>query len=497
MNFSFSYLQLAAVGAAGSLLIDAMPTAFAQVPTFASADLVLGQPDFVTKTRVFPRNASSFEGPNCVIVDPVSGKVFVSDGATDRILRFASADSLANNAEAEAVFGNVDFAGTQATAPEERLSEPDGLALDSAGRLWVADRFNNRVIMFENAVNQTFTPGTAFSADLVLGQPNFSGTGDAITAAGMDDPRAVWADAFGNLFVVDKDNHRVLLFADAASKNDGADADAVYGQTNLTSKSTGRTATEFNEPYAVMRDTAGTLWVADYNNGRVIGFETTAGPFPDLTATRVFGQSNLTGGLNGFGNTAFDRPSGVHVDRFGSLWVGVGNENRVLRFDSVATKPNGSPADAVIGQADFSSSDPGLAANRIDTERFLAQISVAADGDLWVADSNNNRVLRFSYQSAVPRDLVRPRLRIRGRKTIETLRNRVVIRGTAIDASGIADLDVRARGAKVAKAKVRTDDRFKVVLRVRKDSGRVIVKLRAEDPSGNKSKRAKFRILRR
>ena len=92
-------------------------------------------------------------------------------------------------------------------------------------------------------------------------------------------------------------------------------------------------------------------------------------------------------------------------------------------------------------------------------------------------------------------DTKRPKLRVRGRKTIETLRKRVVIRGTASDASGIARIEVRAPGAKVAKAKVRGNGMVKVVLRVRKDRGRVIVKLRAVDGVGLKSKRAKVRIL--
>ena len=90
-----------------------------------------------------------------------------------------------------------------------------------------------------------------------------------------------------------------------------------------------------------------------------------------------------------------------------------------------------------------------------------------------------------------------PELVVRGRKTIETLRKRVVFRGTASDASGIADLDVKARGAKVKKIKLLSGDRFKVVLRVSKTSGRVIVKFRATDGAGLRSKPTKVRILRR
>ncbi len=94
-------------------------------------------------------------------------------------------------------------------------------------------------------------------------------------------------------------------------------------------------------------------------------------------------------------------------------------------------------------------------------------------------------------------DVIGPDLRVRGRKTIETLRKRVVIRGTASDASGVSRIEVKAAGAKVAKTKLKGGRRWKAVLRVRKDRGRVIVKIRAVDNVGNRSKPAKFRILRR
>ncbi len=72
-----------------------------------------------------------------------------------------------------------------------------------------------------------------------------------------------------------------------------------------------------------------------------------------------------------------------------------------------------------------------------------------------------------------------------------------MVRGTTSDASGVADLNVKARGGKVAKAKVKGNGTFKVVLRITKDRGRVIVKVRAIDGAGNKSKPGKLRILRR
>ncbi len=94
-------------------------------------------------------------------------------------------------------------------------------------------------------------------------------------------------------------------------------------------------------------------------------------------------------------------------------------------------------------------------------------------------------------------DTAPPELTIRGRKTVKTLRKRVVIRGMVSDDSGVDKIDVKARGAKAKQVKLLAGDRFKIVLNVTKDSGRVVVKLRATDKAGLRSRPAKLRILRR
>lgn len=94
-------------------------------------------------------------------------------------------------------------------------------------------------------------------------------------------------------------------------------------------------------------------------------------------------------------------------------------------------------------------------------------------------------------------DVVGPTLRVRGRKSIETLRKRVVFRGTAKDASGVSRIIVKASGAKVRKTRLRGNGTWKSVLKVRKERGRVIVRIRAIDNVGNSSAQSKVRILRR
>lgn len=133
------------------------------------------------------------------------------------------------------------------------------------------------------------------------------------------------------------------------------------------------------------------------------------------------------------------------------------------------------------------------------SSRFLATMNLATGVATTIGplpDGSAGLTVIPNPPTVIPPDTSAPTVKIRGRKTIETLRKRVVIRGTASDASGIASIEVKAKsGAKVKK--VRGTTNWKAVLRVTKTSGRVIVIIRARDTTGVRSSREKFRILRR
>ncbi len=507
MKVSFLH-TLFAVG--GSLLLAA-GSAFAQIPTFASADLVLGQTDFTSGGNA-AASLTTLDSPRDVVVDPASGKVFVSDGNNHRVLRYASMASLLNGAPAEVTFGQSDDTGFApnngagfGNASQTGLALPSGLSIDSSGRLWVADAGNNRVVMYANAADPALNLFSLPPANLVFGQNDFDSSTASPGFDRMSAPLDVFVDAGGDLWVAEAGNNRVLRFRNASTNVNGANANQVFGQPTIVGTASGSGAGELNGPAGVTLDASGTLWVSDTGNQRVTGFVgagTQAGN-GGTDASVVLGQANFMTTTSGIGDSKLSNPTGLQVDAFGALWVVDSGNNRVLRFDGVAGKSSGAAADAVIGQADFSGQGNAVAANRLNTG-FPSGLYLEPSGDLWVADGTSNRVLRFSRPAApapVPApvvDVTRPELKVRGRKTIETLRKRVVIRGTATDdVSGIDELEIKARGAKVAKNKVRGNGSFKVVLRIKKTSGRVIVKLRAVDEAGNKSKRSKVRILRR
>jgi DNA-binding beta-propeller fold protein YncE len=121
-----------------------------------------------------------------------------------------------------------------------------------------------------------------------------------------------------------------------------------------------------------------------------------------VTATRVLGQVDFeSDGASLPSSTTLNRPAGLVLDNQGHLFVADQEYNRVLRFDD-ALAAGDSAADQVFGQADFASSGP----NRSDTSFPLEPTAVSlwspaglafdGEGNLWVADSDNSRVLLYS-----------------------------------------------------------------------------------------------------
>ncbi len=255
-----------------------LATAFSYLPeplaraASESALLVLGQTDFTHNNA--SGAANGFANPFGVAVDPVTGKVFVSDTSNHRVLRFTSFASLSNGAAAEAVLGQSSFvtqgANRGGSPAANTLNYPYDLAVDSAGRLWVADSSNNRVLRFDSAASKA----NGAAADGVLGQPDFTSNaanqGGSTAQNSLNFPIGVAVSSSDHLWVSDSTNHRLLRFDSASTKANGANADGVLGQANFTSgnqnRGSGVNINTLNRPVGLIVGTGGRLWVADTNN---------------------------------------------------------------------------------------------------------------------------------------------------------------------------------------------------------------------------------------
>jgi sugar lactone lactonase YvrE len=435
-----------------------------------TADVVLGQPDFITGTAV-PANPNRLVNPIAAAMDPATGKVFVADEGKNRILRYSSAAAALTGSNPEAVFGQPNFTATQGnqggSAGPRTLSSPRHVTVDFAGRLWVTDRANHRILGY---FASSFL-GNNPPADYVFGQPDFITTTSGTTSSKVSAPESVAVGSDDTLWVSDTSNSRILRFANVSTKTSGAAADGVLGQVNFITGSPGLSASKFKAVRGISVDASGRLWVADSSNNRVLRFDdpVTAADADGGPASGVLGQADFVSELEATTATGMSAPTGVFAAPDGILWVGDQGNERVLGFPAAAGLPGGSAANVVLGQSVFTTKDPGTSA-----QRMIGPFNVSGGpgGGLFVADVFNNRVLRFS---AVPS----PRLTL-STKTRRTSKATLPIRGVATGQVSSVTYRVGNRGS-FRTASGTTSWTFKAKLK----AGRNQISVIAAGPGGS------------
>ena len=238
-------------------------------------------------------------------------------------------------------------------------------------KLFVADRANRRVLVWNAIPTQTHAP-----ADLVLGQPDFvsnTPNNGGISATSIADPLCGASDGT-RVFLPDNANHRVLIWNTLPGANNAA-ADLVLGQSIMTSNAPNAGGTVglagLNGPYAVYAN-ANTVAVADYLNNRVALWTspiTTNGQ----SANVILGQTTSTGGTanaGGLSASSMNGPSGVAGD--GTRFAVSDRFNmRVLLYPTVPTM-TGAPASIVLGQ-------PDMVSNRLNNGGPISASSLTPD----------------------------------------------------------------------------------------------------------------------
>mgnify|MGYP001085964834 CR=1 FL=1 len=301
-----------------------------------------------------------------------------------------------NGQKAILVLGQTTFTVTSQQTSQNGMRYPMGVSIDPVSKkVFVADTYNYRVLRFASL--NSLSNGA--NAEAVLGQSNFTSNLESTTQDGMKQPLSVVVDSNGTLWVADTGNHRVLRFDAAASKPSGADADGVLGQDNFTSADGSVARNRMTFPASVAVDQFGTLWVADAGNHRVLRFDAAASKPNGADADGVLGQPDFNTNLTGVGVNKLYVPKGIAIQDDGTLWVADTSNNRVLRFNNAMGKANGANADGVLGQVDFDTKTTAANEYKMFTPTGIA---IDSNGSLWVSASDHHRVLRFDNASAKP-----------------------------------------------------------------------------------------------
>jgi uncharacterized protein (TIGR03437 family) len=370
-----------------------------------AADLVLGQPDFHSAgaNRGAAVSAAGFSSPFALTFD-TQNNLYVADFFNTRVMKFPA--PLTSASAATIIYGEPN--PTTRSVPQiptsSSMAGPTGVAVNSGGTLYVAVPNDNRILVFAPAT----TSGTP--ATHVLGQPDFAtvtantGSFPQASGASLSGVSAVALDAQGDLLAADSGNNRVLSFPSGASP-----AFRVLGQVNFggngkneikpgSISSAYKIAVDYShKPFAI--------YVSDTNNHRVLVWKDSAHFHTGDPADLVIGQPTLLtalpnvdgGGAQTPSPTGLFAPRGIVVAADGTLYVADSGNNRVLHYPRPVDQSGRITADLVLGQADFKSATSAtVSAASLNTPTGLA---IARNGNLFVADSGNNRVLEFSKGS--------------------------------------------------------------------------------------------------
>jgi sugar lactone lactonase YvrE len=374
-------------------------------------------------------NAASLQFPMGLAIDAVNN-LYVADQANNRVLEFNEGSSPGHTV-ANGAGGQIDLSHN---APNyvDAIGEhaPGGIAVDASSdpphrHLYVADSMNNRVLGWNDVSSYV----SAQPANIAFGQPdlfsykcNNGVAGGDLAGLGADSlcgPSRMAVDQKGNLYVADSGNNRVLVYNtpfNAASGEPGAGdgvADFVYGQggafTTRSCNLDGASATSLCSPAAVALDGAGNIYIADAGNNRVLEFAKAGNPpvASDALANRSFGQGAVSDFSNtqcadGVGqdpppsNQGICNPGGVALDVSGNLFIADSSNNRVMEID--APLMGTQDATRVFGQAgNFTASGCNQGASSPSASTLCGPAGLMLDvlGNLWVADVNNDRVLEY------------------------------------------------------------------------------------------------------
>ena len=150
------------------------------------------------------------------------------------------------------------------------------------------------------------------NADVVLGQGNFSGGVSGTSATQLYHPKGVAVNrATGKFFVADYFNSRVLRWSSVNAAVNGSAAEAVFGQNAFNTSSTGQTQNTMYDPFHLVVDGNGRLWVADFFNNRVLRFDNASSKSTGAVADGVLGQPDFT--TSSIGTTQSKKIGRAHV----------------------------------------------------------------------------------------------------------------------------------------------------------------------------------------
>ncbi len=299
----------------------------------------------------------------------------------------------------------------------------EGVSVDSSGNLWAASHSAHRV--FRRTSSGT---GSVFAGSVTLG---FGGDGGAATSARLSNPRDAAADSSGNVYIADASNHRIRR----VDTSGNISTFAGTGTASSTGDGGAASSATLNFPEKLALDSSNNIYIGERGGNRVRKIDTSG----NISTIAGLGPTAVGDGAAA-SSSSLNGPLGAAVDSSGNVYIADTAGHRIRRVDASTSNIS-----TFAGTGTAGNTGDGAAA----TSALLSSpsgVAVDASGNVYIADSGNNRVRRVDTSGNIAAFAGTGTAGNTGDGAAATSATLDTPIGVAVDASGnvyIADTDNR------------------------------------------------------
>jgi sugar lactone lactonase YvrE len=335
-----------------------------------------------------PANACELATPIGIVFD-TAGNYYITDRDHNRIRMVTPAGIITTIAGTGSSGVGLGSIGDNGPATAASIWAPYGIAIDRAGNIYFADGGNERIRKINSAGIITTIAGN--------GTGSYNGDNIAATSAEIHGPGGVAVDNAGNVYFCDGINNRVrkintvgIITTIAGTGVVGYNGDEIPATNAL-----------LHGPAYVALDTASNIYTADYDNNRIRKVDP-AGIIHTIAGDSTYGYT----GDNGPATAAkLSGPLGVYTDNLENIYIGdtYNNVVRKVNASGIITTIAGNGTEGFNGDGELST---------IAELFYPVDIAMDAVGDIYIADSGNERIRRLISTVFVQQLEIKEELRI-------------------------------------------------------------------------------------
>jgi hypothetical protein len=336
-----------------------------------------------------PAKKALLSYPVAIALDS-SGNMFIAQASTPLIWKVSSNGTI----KVVAGTGVEGFSGDEGPATQADFYCVSGVAVDSAGNLFISDTCNQRVRRVDHATHIVST--FAGNGSACTTAP--CGDGGLATNASLSGPASLAVDSAGNVYVADVNDMVIRKVNATTGVIEAVAGDYTYCTVSGCGDGGPATQAQLTFPYGVAVDATGNIFIADSGDNKIRRVDATTG---DISTVALNGDYGF-GGVGGLAlNASMAQPLNVAVDATDDIFISGGyytnelggGDEVVCRVDAVTQ---------IITTVAGQDTNPTLYGFAGDggpaTSALLNNLGIAVDGagNLYIADAGNNRVRKVA-----------------------------------------------------------------------------------------------------